>query len=209
LVKAETVSPGTLATSWPLFSLLAGSPDPPVQIDKSVQDIASVIFSPEGNFLQEMLIEEGVAAVDALSRVAVTQLLNGLGPLSLPITWPMQMFLGARKSGGDLLSDEDHEALTIIQRIVDLVHGRGTPPVADLADGTRTKEALNLDLNLLSVAQELASLRPLAEGLMPCISPGAAAFARRFAARMARRIIQRVADDLQQITFGPLFARPS
>ena len=59
----------------------------------------------QGNFLQDLLIDEGVAAIDALSRATLLQLLQNLGPLALPLTLPLNFLLG----GGDnrrLLSRE-------------------------------------------------------------------------------------------------------
>ncbi|CAL1141530.1 unnamed protein product [Cladocopium goreaui] len=61
-------------------------------LDLATKDIAAVLFSPDGNFLQDLLIDEGVAAVDALSRAAVLQslrALNPLGPLAVPVAAPL------------------------------------------------------------------------------------------------------------------------
>ena len=48
----------------------------------------------QGNFLQDLLIDEGVAAIDALSRATLLQLLRNLGPLALPLTLPLNFLLG-------------------------------------------------------------------------------------------------------------------
>ena len=57
------------------------------------KDIALVLFSPDGNFLQDLLIDEGVAAVDALSRAAVLQAVRALNPLGVPVA-PLRFLLG-------------------------------------------------------------------------------------------------------------------
>jgi len=173
----------------------------PVEVDQSAKDIAEIIFSPEGNFLQDLLIDEGVAAVDALSRVAVLNLLKSLGPLSLPISMPLSFLLGARATGDDLLSQEDRESLMVIRRIVRLVQGK------ESHQGEDDEEfAMDTSVNVFEVAEDVAKLRPLAEGLLPTITPGAAAFAKRFAQQLARRILMRVADDIEQLTLGPWLA---
>lgn len=52
-----------------------------------------MLFSPDGNFLQDLLIDEGVAAVDALSRAAVLQTIRALNPLglALPVAAPLPL----------------------------------------------------------------------------------------------------------------------
>jgi aarF domain-containing kinase len=42
------------------------------KVEVAAKDIAAVLFSTQGNFLQELLIDEGVAAIDALSRAALS-----------------------------------------------------------------------------------------------------------------------------------------
>ena len=44
--------------------------------------------------MQDLLIDEGVAAIDALSRATLLQLLRNLGPLALPLTLPLNFLLG-------------------------------------------------------------------------------------------------------------------
>jgi hypothetical protein len=46
--------------------------------------------------------------------------------------------------------------------------------------------------------QRLQRLQPLAQGLLPSITPGAASFAQRFARQLARRILLRLADDVER-----------
>jgi len=154
------------------------------RVDSATKDIAEVVFSPQGNFLQDLLIEEGVAAIDALSRASLVSLIRTLGPLALPLSLPLNLILG----GGDdqqLLSREDKQSLLVLRRITQLVDaGRGE---ADTERG-----------DLGQTVQSLQRLQPLAQGLLPSITPGAASFAGRFARQLARRVLLRLADDVER-----------
>jgi len=181
----DAVSTATGSTS--------ASPSPrPEKLDTATTDIARVIFSPDGNFLQDLLIEEGVAAVDALSRATLLGLLRTLGPLALPVTLPLGFLLGGDASGSNsrILTRQDKESLLVIRRIVQLVR-----------DGSRRSGAGEVsELNTTDIqgaAEDLRRLQPLADGLLPVVAPGANAFARRFATELARRLLLRVADDIE------------
>mmetsp|Transcript_11633 Transcript_11633/g.24554 ORF Transcript_11633/g.24554 Transcript_11633/m.24554 type:complete len:962 (-) Transcript_11633:116-3001(-) len=169
-----------------------GGQQAPVAMDSAARDIADVIFSPEGNFLQELLIDEGIAAVDALSRAALVRLLRTLGPLALPITLPLGLILGASLGGSEsesrILAREDKEALLLLRRIVRLIQ----------APASRRESDARGDIDIRQAAEELRRLQPLAEGLLPVVAPGASAFARRFAQQLARRILLRFAEEIER-----------
>lgn len=158
-------------------------------LDSASREIAEVVFSPQGNFLQDLLIDEGVAAIDALSRATLLQLLRNLGPLALPLTLPLNFLLG----GGNpqrILSREDKESLLVLRRIVQLVDASRS--------NSRTEAAETETTDILQTVQRLQRLQPLAQGLLPSITPGAASFAQRFARQLARRILLRLADDVER-----------
>lgn len=46
------------------------------QMDPSVKDALKIVFSRQGTYVQELLVEELVAAIDALSREAVSELVR-------------------------------------------------------------------------------------------------------------------------------------
>eukprot|EP00439_Symbiodinium_sp_Y106_P005904 s360_g1.t1 len=125
-----------------------------VSLDAATKDIAAVVFSPDGNFLQDLLIDEGVAAVDALSRAAVSQVLRILGPLGAPVAAPMQLILG---SGTErLLTREerfcfqDKQSLLVIRKIVQIIQAAAEVPAgAQPEDLPRTLQDLG---RLLPVA---------------------------------------------------------
>lgn len=150
-------------------------------LDLATKDIAAVLFSPDGNFLQDLLIDEGVAAVDALSRAAVLQslrALNPLGPLAVPVAAPLRLLLGDRLEER-LLNREDKQALLVIRKIVQIIQA-GQP------------------ISTSGSLQDLQRLVQLATGFGPTLVPGATAFAQRFAQRLVQRALQRVAEDLVQ-----------
>lgn len=153
-----------------------------VSLDAATKDIAAVVFSPDGNFLQDLLIDEGVAAVDALSRAAVSQVLRILGPLGAPVAAPMQLILG---SGTErLLTREDKQSLLVIRKIVQIIQA-----AAEVPAGAQPED-------LPRTLQDLGRLLPVAQSLLPTLAPGAAAFAQRFAQRLAARALQRLASDV-------------
>jgi len=58
--------------------------------------------------------------------------------------------------------------------------------------------AANISQPSPRTVQRLQRLQPLAQGLLPSITPGAASFAQRFARQLARRILLRLADDVER-----------
>jgi len=158
-------------------------------VDFATKDIAAVIFSPDGNFLQELLIEEGVASVDALSRASVLQLARNLGPLAAPLTAPLSLLLGGDMES-KLLSREDKEALLLLRKIVQLIQGD--------SNGENVEAAAMTTDDVVRTLQDLQRLQPLAAGLLPSITPGAASFARRFSSQLASRALMRLATDIER-----------
>ena len=158
------------------------------QVDSATREIAEVVFSPDGNFLQDLLIEEGVAAIDALSRASLVRLLRTLGPLALPLSLPLNLLLGG-VDDQQLLSREDKQSLLVLRRITELVDAGRRP-------GDSQGDSEGADFG--QTVQSLQRLQPLAQGLLPSITPGAASFAGRFARQLARRVLLRLADDVER-----------
>mmetsp|Transcript_10552 Transcript_10552/g.24511 ORF Transcript_10552/g.24511 Transcript_10552/m.24511 type:complete len:865 (+) Transcript_10552:38-2632(+) len=174
-------------------AVAAGAPKPEdfaepegqsVDLDAATKDIAAVVFSPDGNFLQDLLIDEGVAAVDALSRASVSQVLRVLGPLGAPVAAPIQLILGSAGAEDRLLTREDKQALLVIRKIVQIIQA---------AQPTSSEPA---NFNLQQTLEGLQRLLPAASSLLPTLAPGASAFAQRFAQRLVARALQRLASDV-------------
>eukprot|EP00439_Symbiodinium_sp_Y106_P032654 s4727_g3.t3 len=137
------------------------------EVDSATREIAEVVFSPDGNFLQDLLIEEGVAAIDALSRASLVRLIRTLGPLALPLALPLNFLLGGADDQ-QLLSREDKQSLLVLRRITELVDAGRRPAESDEAEAAA---------DFGETVRSLQRLQPIAQGLLPSITPGAASFA--------------------------------
>jgi len=190
-VAAEAGAPIPEAISKPSSSEADEEGSSAAKVDLATQDIAAVVFSPDGNFLQELLIDEGVAAIDALSRAALLRLLRALGPLAAPLTSPLSFLTGGNVQE-QLLSREDREALLLIRKIVNLIQEPGSSSEEQVQTPVSGTE------DALRAVQDLQQLAQLAAGLLPSITPGAASFARRFASQLASRALLRLATDIER-----------
>jgi hypothetical protein len=154
---------------------------------------------------QELLAEELVAAVDALSRDAAAQLLTGLlasapaaaalgrlqalgplRPLLLPLPTPLELL--SRLAPAVALSPEDEEALSTVRGILALTQrlqpGGGSP--AALLPSRESVEGA------VRVAGELSPL-------LPQLAPGLAHTGELLVRALARRAARRVADAAGEV----------
>jgi hypothetical protein len=111
---------------------------PEPALSPAAKDALLAVFSRRGSYVQELLVEELVAAADALSRDALSQTLRvllgsapvavamssleALGPLRpllLPLTTPLELL--SRLAPAVQLTDEDEEALGVVRGIFQLV----------------------------------------------------------------------------------------
>jgi aarF domain-containing kinase len=114
-------------------------------LSPAAKDAMLAVFSRRGSYVQELLVEELVAAADALSRDALSQTLRvllgsapvavamssleALGPLRpllLPLTTPLELL--SRLAPAVQLTDEDEEALGVVRGIFQIV-ARMSPDV--------------------------------------------------------------------------------
>jgi aarF domain-containing kinase len=112
--------------------------EPEPALSPAAKDALLAVFSRRGSYVQELLVEELVAAADALSRDALSQTLRvllgsapvavamssleALGPLRpllLPLTTPLELL--SRLAPAVQLTDEDEEALGVVRGIFQLV----------------------------------------------------------------------------------------
>mmetsp|Transcript_57413 Transcript_57413/g.136460 ORF Transcript_57413/g.136460 Transcript_57413/m.136460 type:complete len:961 (+) Transcript_57413:59-2941(+) len=177
----------------------------PVAIDAATRDVAVVLFSPNGNFLQDILIDEAVAAVDAVNRAVVVSLLGLLGPLALPVSLPLSLLLGenVQQSRNIILTREDKEALLLLRRIVSLVQGGASNGMRMASEANDSRSA---NISIRDAARDFRRLQQLGDGILPAVAPGAQAFARRFLQQLARRLLLRVADDVERRSRGSSMA---
>lgn len=107
-------------------------------LNPAAKDALLVIFSRRGNYVQELLVEELVAAADALSREALSETLRlvlgsapavvalssleALGPLRpllVPFVTPLELL--SRLAPAVALTAEDEEALGVVRGVFQLV----------------------------------------------------------------------------------------
>ncbi|KAF6265823.1 hypothetical protein COO60DRAFT_1633263 [Scenedesmus sp. NREL 46B-D3] len=123
---------------------------PEQALSPAAKDALLAVFSRRGSYVQELLVEELVAAADALSRDALSQTLRvllgsrpvavamssleALGPLRpllLPLTTPLELI--SRLAPAVQLTEEDEEALGVVRGIFQLVARISSDPPAAAA----------------------------------------------------------------------------
>lgn len=141
-VAAPTLSrpavPGGAPAPVPAFAMTAAAPGSSSTLSPAAKDALLAVFSRKGSYVQELLVEELVAAVDALSREALSDALRlvlgsapvalamssleaagPLRPLLLPFTGPLELM--ARLAPAVALTPEDEEALGVVRGIFQLL----------------------------------------------------------------------------------------
>jgi len=176
-------------------SAAAAAPNGPV-VNPMMIEALKVVFSKDGTYAQELIVEELVAATDAMSREALSESLRmvvgsasamsalrgmeALGPLRamlLPIPLPMELLTSMEPTVR--LTQEDRAALATVRAVLDLLQSSavGLPNAA--AAGTRAVRAAS-------------EVMPHLPELMPGIQNTTTMFVRQLVRRMALRL----ADDL-------------
>jgi aarF domain-containing kinase len=157
------------------------------------------VFSREGTYVQDLLVDEAAAAVDAVARDAAStliaallgsapalagasamQALGPLRPLLLPLPTPSEVL----RSLAPLVepSARDRDALVAAQRLAALVGDQ--LPALPRADAAAAADALRLGRELVGLAPELA----------PGLARTATLFAQRIADRATARAVRAAAE---------------
>lgn len=114
-------------------------------LSPAAKDALLVVFSKKGSYVQELLVEELVAAADALSREALSEslrlvlgsapavvamssleALGPLRPLLVPFVTPFELL--SRLAPAVALTAEDEEALGVVRGVFQLVQRAQTGP---------------------------------------------------------------------------------
>ncbi|KAG2436368.1 hypothetical protein HXX76_006675 [Chlamydomonas incerta] len=175
--------------------LAANSPDAPV-VNEATREVLKVVFAKDGSYAQELIVEEMVAAVDAMSREALGEALRlvmssagavtalrsveALGPLrSMLMPLPLPLEVLSAMAPNVTLTAEDRQALAMVRTLLDLLQPSMSrlPDVA--ASGTRAIRAAG-------------ELMPL----MPELLPGMRSTLELFIRQLVRRMALRLAEDL-------------
>ena len=197
--SSRAALPPPATSSAPAAAVAATRPG--ATLDASTREVLAVLFNPKGNYVQTLLLEEAVRAVDALSREALFALWTAvvqsapatarvralLGPASLMI--PGMPLFALASSGAPppvRLSQEDTDTLATLRKLAEVL----LPLPAGAPLGTAS---LQIDVrSIITTAQQL-------QPLMPTIAPGVASMGQRFLLMLLQRMLVRTAQDLQDV----------
>jgi len=167
------------------------------------QQLASLVFAPEGSYLQDVVIDEAVKAVDTLSREALYRLGNGvlgpaaaaalqqqrelaraagpLGNLLFPLPAAADAVEAALTQGFAAKTSEDEANLETLEQLAELLELRPPEP----ASFDPTSAAVDVE----GLEQAAARVNAVA----PLVAAGLPAVGQRFTAAMLRRVADRAA----------------
>eukprot|EP00798_Chlamydomonas_sp_ICE-L_P016541 gene16541-22770_t len=189
---AERVKSGTSSSS----SSIAYIDDGPV-LNEAMKEAMKVVFAKDGSYAQELIVEELVAATDAMSREALSEALRmimssasvvstlrsveALGPLRnmlLPLPLPMEMISSMRPMMA--LTNNDRQALNTLRAVLDLLQPSATAIPGAMSSGSRAMRAAGEVMPML-----------------PELLPGVRVTLELFVRQLVRRMALRLADDLE------------
>ncbi|GFR50186.1 hypothetical protein Agub_g12356 [Astrephomene gubernaculifera] len=169
--------------------------DGPV-VNEATREVLKVVFAKDGSYAQELIVEEMVAAVDAMSREALGEALRlvlssagavtalrsveALGPLRsmlMPLPLPLEV-LSAMAPTVTLTAD-DRQALAMVRTLLDLLQ----PSMSRLPDVATTSG------RAIRAAGELMPM-------VPELLPGMRSTLELFIRQLVRRMALRLAEDL-------------
>ncbi|GLC37542.1 hypothetical protein PLESTM_000600400 [Pleodorina starrii] len=173
----------------------SGASDGPI-VNEATREVLKVVFAKDGSYAQELIVEELVAAVDAMSREALGEALRlvlssagavtalrsveALGPLrSMLMPLPLPLEVLSAMAPTVTLTPEDRQALAMVRTLLDLVQ----PSIARLPD---------VAANGGRAIRAAGELMPM----VPELLPGMRSTAELFIRQLVRRMALRLAEDL-------------
>lgn len=182
-------------------------------IDPATRDALAIVFSGEGNYLQDLVVEEAVRAADALSRNGAAQTWQLLGRASpfaaLAGVTPLMLLpginasivlslLASQNKDAITLTFDDKKNLALLRSIIELVGPPGMSEsfekaISEVGRNARQPTLPQFPLNGFSQteAQALASL-------VPTVTPGVRRMTTKFSEKLAQRLVERTRDDLSK-----------
>lgn len=202
----------------------SGSGNSTAEVDAATRDALALVFSAEGNYLQEILVEEAVRAADALSRNAASQTWRvlgagapaalALGVLAPPVAFtpgvnvPILLSLLASQNNGVIsLTLDDKRNLALLRSVAELV---APDFAARLREGTRvnggsntsgltggnTSTAFDGSPTNQITGDEVRRIAALVTELGPAVAPGVRRMSGEFATQFSKRVVERTREDL-------------
>lgn len=164
------------------------------ELDPATRDALAIVFSSDGNYLQDLVVEEAVRAADSLSRngtVSVWQALRRASPFaSLASLTPLALIpglnapillslLASQNESAISLTFEDKKNLALLRSVVDLIGPRG----------------VNQSLRSI-LAQDPGSIDP---EIVASVAPGLSRMSSDFGEKFSKRLVERSSDDIAAI----------
>ena len=188
-------------------------------VDAATRDALALVFSAEGNYLQEILVEECVRAADALSRGAASGAWRALGagapaalalgflapPVALVpgVNLPLVLSLLASRNGGAVaLTRDDKRNLALLRSVAELVAPDAAFPWLTGANGGRDRGRDRsgpigfVNANGGMSAEDVRRVAALVAELGPTVAPGVRRMSGAFAEQFSARIAERTREDL-------------
>ena len=179
----------------------------PTNIDPATKDVVKLLFNENGNYLQELVIDEAVRAADSLSRqtatatwkalatlspvIASSSLLSGailIPGLNLPF---LLSVLAANNQEKITLTMDDKRNLALLRSILELF---GVPSLGKAIErAAETRQLPQAEINNLRMLapNEIEALM----SLVPEAAPGIQNMSSKFASKLSARLASRAQDD--------------
>ena len=179
----------------------------PMNIDPATKDVVKLLFNENGNYLQELVIDEAVRAADSLSRqtatatwkalatlspvIASSSLLSGailIPGLNLPF---LLSVLAANNQEKITLTMDDKRNLALLRSILELF---GVPSLGKAIErAAETRQLPQAEINNLRMLapNEIEALM----SLVPEAAPGIQNMSSKFASKLSARLASRAQDD--------------
>uniref|UniRef100_A0A7S2V6P2 Protein kinase domain-containing protein n=1 Tax=Fibrocapsa japonica TaxID=94617 RepID=A0A7S2V6P2_9STRA len=198
-----------------------------VKLDAAAVDALQLLFNKEGNYVQDLVVEELVRVTDAVTRqgantgLALLRQIAGQGDSALPARTLLPSVLSAlfllrsdpvvrfaeRMEQIIALTEDDKETLETTRRLVDLLRqGTGSssselPPLLPRPPGIPPLLPISLltSINPREAAAVARDVLPVVRKL----APGVRSLGTRYIRQLANRALQRLADDIAPTTPSP------
>lgn len=196
-------------------------------MDSNVKEALEVLFDPRGNYVQELLIDEAVAAVDAMSRQGLIatgrflvttartpgnigsdpNLVRALGPLRpllFPATLPGEVMASTLSmfKPAVALSQEDEEALGVVRAVWGIFSGAVQNASGSMDEDSAGTSLVSFEGASQAVGSSVDTMVTYAP-LMPSLLPGMQRLVLTFQSKLLRRIISRLTNDFSESLMAP------
>ena len=191
-----------------------------MSIDPATRDALAIVFSAEGNYLQDLVVEEAVRAADALSRNTAAQAWRFLGQASpfaaLASVTPLALIPGlnipifasliaSQNKDAITLTFDDKKNLALLRALLELV---GLPGLASDFEKALSQAGISAQEGRVPSSFQAPSFSQseadAIRALAPTVAPGLQRMATQFTEKFSDRVSQRTRDDLQKFQLpGP------